>query len=46
LDKDENGNLIRKAGIMAIVLKGGVVNIGDAITVELPAQPHKPLERV
>jgi MOSC domain-containing protein YiiM len=35
--------LVRKAGVMSIVLKGGVVKPGDEITVELPALPHQPL---
>jgi MOSC domain-containing protein YiiM len=43
LDKDENGNLIRKAGIMAVVISEGDVRPGDAIAVELPATPHRPL---
>jgi len=43
LDRDAEGNLIRKAGVMAIVLAGGVVRPGDTITVELPASPHQPL---
>ena len=43
LDRDVDGNLIRKAGIMAIVLSGGVVHEGDPIRVELPALPHRPL---
>src|SRR6266567_9079312 len=43
LDRDADGNLIRKAGIMGVVLKGGVVEEGDAISVELPAEPHTPL---
>lgn len=46
LDRDERGNLIRKAGIMAIVLKSGLVRKGDTITVHLPPEPHRPLERV
>ncbi|GAA4714156.1 MOSC domain-containing protein [Brevibacillus fulvus] len=46
LDRDEQGNLIRKAGIMGIVLESGEVRIGDAILVELPPKPHRPLERV
>jgi MOSC domain-containing protein YiiM len=46
LDRDEQGNLIRKAGIMGIVLVGGEVRPGDTIRVELPPEPHKPLERV
>ena len=46
LDKDEAGNLIRKAGIMGIVLESGPVNVGDEIAVELPPEPHHKLERV
>ena len=46
LDKDEQGNLIRKAGIMGIVLSGGDVRPGDAIRVEMPPEPHRPLEPV
>ncbi|WP_428243401.1 MOSC domain-containing protein [Gynuella sp.] len=46
LDRDEEGNLIRKAGIMAIVLQGGVVRAGDAMIVELPEPPYQPLQRV
>ena len=40
LDKDADGNLIRKAGIMAIVIVSGDVKPGDAIRVELPQAPH------
>jgi MOSC domain-containing protein YiiM len=43
LDRDEEGHLIRKAGIMGIVLTGGDVRPGDAIVVELPPMPHEPL---
>lgn len=46
LDRDEHGGLIRKAGIMGIVLTGGEVRPGDPIRVELPPEPHRPLERV
>jgi MOSC domain-containing protein YiiM len=46
LDRDANGALIRKAGIMAIVLVGGIVRPGDAIAVELPPLPHTPLQPV
>jgi MOSC domain-containing protein YiiM len=46
LDKDEAGNLIRKAGIMAIVVKGGIVNLNEAISIRLPEEPHQRLERV
>jgi MOSC domain-containing protein YiiM len=46
LDRDEQGNLVRKAGIMAVVLTGGEVRAGDAIRVELPPPPHQPLQPV
>lgn len=43
LGRDERGNLIRKAGIMAIVLADGEVTPGDPIRVELPPEPHRSL---
>ena len=46
LAKDDHGNLVRKAGIMAIVLASGEVRSGDPITIELPSSPHRPLEPV
>lgn len=46
LDKDEAGNLIRKAGIMGIVLEGGTVTVGNQIRVVFPPKPYLPLERV
>ena len=46
LDRDEEGNLIRKAGVMSIVLADGVVRPGDPVAVELPPEPHRPLEPV
>lgn len=46
LGKDENGELLRKAGIMGIVLAGGAVKVDDEIRAELPALPHYKLERV
>jgi MOSC domain len=46
LSRDEHGNLIRKAGIMGVVLTGGEVRPGDPIRVELPLQPHRPLAPV
>jgi MOSC domain-containing protein YiiM len=46
LERDANGALIRKAGVMSIVEAGGVVRGGDTIRVELPARPHHPLEPV
>jgi len=46
LDRDEEGNVIRKSGVMGIVLAGGVVQVGDAIRLELPPTPHCPLAPV
>jgi MOSC domain-containing protein YiiM len=40
LGRDEHGALIRKAGIMGIVLVDGEVRPGDPILVELPPEPH------
>nr|HEJ2541350.1 MOSC domain-containing protein [Pseudomonas aeruginosa] len=46
LGRDEQGNLIRKAGVMAIVLEDGEVRPGDAIDIQLPPLPHRALEKV
>jgi MOSC domain-containing protein YiiM len=46
LDKDADGNLVRKAGVMSIVIADGDIRPGDAIRVELPAGPHRPLQPV
>lgn len=46
LDRGPNGELIRKSGIMSVVLRGGRVRAGDRIVVELPEPPFLPLERV
>ncbi|MET8179760.1 MOSC domain-containing protein [Streptomyces sp. NPDC005336] len=44
--RDDAGNIVRKTGIMGIVLRGGEVHPGDAIRVEFPDEPHRPLDRV
>ena len=46
LDRDADGNLVRKAGIMGIVVAGGEIRPGDAIDVELPPGPREPLTPV
>jgi len=46
LAHDAQGNLIRKAGIMGIVLTGGDVRPTDPIRIELPPEPHQPLQPV
>lgn len=46
LDRDADGNLIRKAGVMGVVLKTGDVVPGDHIAVELPERPYAALQPV
>lgn len=46
LDKQADGTLVRKAGIMAVVLAGGVVRPGDAVTVIDVPDHFVPLEPV
>jgi MOSC domain-containing protein YiiM len=46
LQRAEDGTLVRKTGIMAIVLEGGPVSPGDLVAAELPNGPHEPLDRV
>jgi len=46
LDRDANGELVRKAGVMGVVVAGGDIVEGDAIRVELPPQPHERLKAV
>ena len=43
LDRDARGELVRKAGVMAIVHEGGEIRAGDPIVVHLPTLPHRPL---
>ena len=44
--RGDDGALVRRAGIMAVVLTGGDVRPGDEIEVVLPDPPHRALERV
>jgi MOSC domain-containing protein YiiM len=46
LDRDNQGALVRKSGVMSIVITSGEVRPGDDITVELPPEPHTPLSVV
>lgn len=46
LGRTQDGELIRRAGVMAVVIDGGEVRGGDAIAVELPPQPHAALTPV
>ena len=46
LGRTPDGALVRKSGVMAVVLAGGIIRPGDRITVKLPAPPLRPLQRV
>jgi MOSC domain-containing protein YiiM len=46
LDRTAEGELVRKAGVMSVVLRGGIIRPGDSISIALPAKPHVRLERV
>jgi hypothetical protein len=46
LNRDVDGTVTRKAGVMAIVVNGGEVRSGDDIEVDLPPHPHHPLAPV
>ncbi len=42
-ERDPRGKRARRAGVMAVVLVGGEVLAGDAMVLELPPEPHRPL---
>ncbi|MDR3529462.1 MAG: MOSC domain-containing protein [Rhodopila sp.] len=46
LGRDEVGGLVRKAGIMAVVVTGGEVRPGDPVRVIPPPEPHQRLQPV
>lgn len=46
IGRDADGNVVRRSGVMSIVVEGGVVRPGDPIAVELPAEPHTALAPV
>jgi MOSC domain-containing protein YiiM len=46
LERDPEGKLIRKAGVMGVVLAAGEVRPGDSVQLALPEGPHRPLEPV
>ncbi len=39
IDRTEGGQIVRKSGVMAVVISSGDVAVGDSIGVELPANP-------
>lgn len=46
LHKTADGKLVRKSGVMGIVLQGGSVRTLQTIRVKLPASPHQALQVV
>jgi MOSC domain-containing protein YiiM len=46
LPKDADGTTQRRAGVMSIVIHGGIVRCGDVIEISLPPLPHQPLQRI
>ena len=46
LDRVAGGKIIRKAGVMGVVLTGGKVSAGDAIGIDYPRTPHRAMEAV
>ena len=46
LDRTADGEIIRKAGVMGVVVHGGAISPGDAIAVRVPRHPHSPLRPV
>lgn len=44
--RDTGGELVRLAGVMSVVIRGGTVRPGDEIGIALPPAPHHPLGRV
>ncbi|WP_198167957.1 MOSC domain-containing protein [Herbidospora yilanensis] len=46
LGRDDDGEIVRKAGIMSVVVTGGEIRPGDEIGVTLPDGPHRKLEPV
>ena len=46
LGRTAEGALVRKTGVMSVVLAGGEVAEGDAVQVELPPLPHRAMEKV
>jgi MOSC domain-containing protein YiiM len=46
LDRDADGNVVRKSGVMGVVITGGEVRPDDAVRVELPQGEHLALQPV
>ena len=46
LGRDDDGKLVRKTGVMAVVLRSGLVTTGDEIHVAAPAGDPIPMEKI
>ena len=46
LDRDKEGKLVRKAGIMGVVLADGCISVGTAIQIQFPPTPFVKLDRI
>jgi len=46
VEKRSDGSVRRKCGVMAVVETGGTIEHGSAIAIELPPEPHRPLDLV
>ena len=44
--RDHDGRVVRKSGVMAVVVRSGTVRVGDPVTLVLPSPPFIPLARV
>lgn len=44
--RDDEGRVVRRAGVMGVVVSGGPVVAGDEVRVVLPERPFQALERV
>jgi MOSC domain-containing protein YiiM len=44
--RDDEGHIVRRAGVMSVVLEGGDIVPSDGIEIELPAGEHVPLDYV
>jgi MOSC domain-containing protein YiiM len=44
--RDDSGEIVRRAGVLSVVLRSGVIRPGDRVAVELPDPPYEPLRPV
>jgi MOSC domain-containing protein YiiM len=44
--RDADGTRVYRAGVMAIVILGGTIRVGDRVDVALPPRPHTALDLV